>query len=402
MKPFIVIAAISFCINAYSFSTGVAYINKGRGYNVSLGTQKTVSYIPAIRDQDSVGTCYGQSATVLLENYLCRTRSASCGRGELYLSALDVSSYDSYGKNSIPEGGFVSSILKNIKRSPDNYLAREECAPYQVLAEMNRLRDQNGLTDKFEYLEERFLAYKKSNNKALQIECFAKEIKSQFYLDANLQKIMDAFTYAPSAEQFRYKLLIPEKCHQKLGQEKPIRIPAYNIGAFPKRNETFTKESTKEIIEKLIFNNIPVNINFCATEEYHDKASGRMTCGLHAVVISGTRQVCNKYNICKKQFKIQNSYGKSWQQYNDDGWVMADKLASQILKFRKYSRYEPAVSWITKPNQKLKSLPRNPAFKADTLDVDDKVVAPPGYMYVCSGNSFSQTKLHADCHLKKI
>lgn len=55
--------------------------------------------------------------------------------------------------------------------------------------------------------------------------------------------------------------------------------------------------------------------------------------GLHAVVIHGSVNLCDNKNCdsgCRKAFRIQNSWGKDWQEKNNDGLVDAEDLLSYV------------------------------------------------------------------------
>ena len=60
---------------------------------------------------------------------------------------------------------------------------------------------------------------------------------------------------------------------------------------------------------------------------------------------------------CKVSFRIQNSYGVSWQESHGDGWVDGDWLLKEMMAQSKGPECTAVVmNWIMKPGKNLPAI----------------------------------------------
>lgn len=158
-------------------------------------------------------------------------------------------------------------------------------------------------------------------------EIMAKEVKNICALQASPIDAYYAFT-EKTYSSFLDRLAVPEKCWDRKHQVKFRKKP--ELGIFPgyinndiKRPAPTTAKKMSDHIQQLVDKKIPVLLSFCLDGTL-PPASENCKNG-HAVVISGSRQVC-KGSDCKISFRVQSSWGQSWQDQNDDGWVDGEEL----------------------------------------------------------------------------
>ena len=89
-------------------------------------------------------------------------------------------------------------------------------------------------------------------------------------------------------------------------------------------------------------NNVLLQISFCA-----QKVAANCT-GSHVAVVSGYKKMCKENNQCVDMLKIHNSYGKTWQKANNNGWVVADDILSALIGGSKNKIDKARMSWISK------------------------------------------------------
>nr|BFD61395.1 hypothetical protein BdHM001_00760 [Bdellovibrio sp. HM001] len=326
-------------------------------YVVEPGTQAQLTNMPRVRSQDSFGICYAFAASVLFDEANCANKQGTdCASmsDDQKVSPIDLARFsvnlsedkdsrDRYSYEGLKEGGSAALALYNAKNTQHN--ARESCAPFDHL--VAKTKDPNeaqkielAMWKKF---QDSYETYKKKSK-----ECVAcgleyataksQELKDQFNLKTSNQEILQAFAQ-DTYNKFLDTLLVPEKCWE---WRDAIELNGgWGLKTYPQVGEKSDYNQMLAMIKKNLANKRPMAFAFCTQEPLTVKsikecneaknASGTITGFGHEVVIKGYRRVC-KVNAgkttkeCYDAVQVQNSWGQSWQNENDDGWVDAKQL----------------------------------------------------------------------------
>lgn len=284
-----------------------------------------VSNLPPVLDQGNYGLCYAHSASLLLEHLRC---SKSSNPDQCYQdrgSVLHLSKFNTYNENKISIGGQPRTILNNFL-TRGRMMARENCAPYELwtnlypehLEERNKILTPDGDRGEYDYFHYAWRMLKNNSSEESK-ECWATEMTG-LGVNHNFEDLMKIISEVNklSWQEFRYQILVPNSC-----LSNQIEYPQYETILYPKLNETPTHQGFRNHLFQSLSANHPVEISFCDSKDINDK------CTYHSTTIVGQRYICNK-SECNLQYKIQNSYGRTWQDEHDGGWVEAKNLISLI------------------------------------------------------------------------
>lgn len=316
------------------------YKTIGPGY-VLKGTETIVEPSTPIKSQDGIGVCYGFSATSLLESYRCRELNLNCSDPHEFLSTLDVTSY--FERERLKEGGNTFRIFSNLE-SGRKKIAREECIQFATL--VHQMADSKNHMIKDEKRGWIFLTKKWNEYKGIGdskrndcVSCLANTIKATLVnIQTPADQIKNAFLDAHTLEEFLYKALLPTQCLQ---DSRMASIPPFVAKIYPGFNTTVSESELTNKIEVLLKNKIPIEMGICTDSS----RPCRENFG-HSIALYGFKEVrSTTTNEIKKLVKVKNSYGMSWQNQNNDGWV---DLATLVEASRAQSEHEN-ISWIQKP-----------------------------------------------------
>lgn len=322
-----------------------------------IGEPLTLKNMPQARSQGDSGFCYAFVAAAMIDYANCQATGQTCAAltDDQKASPLDLSRYGQEPEHrdirasfkGIKEGGWTSLTLDNALAT--RRIAKESCSPYSQIA--------YGVADNNVYNFSNFNKYRKEYEKIKKLnledckDCNkeAKRMKSQFGLVSSVRDIIKSFS-CDSYELFMDKLLIPNECGER---KKVLKLWGdWTTNNYPNK-DAFSEYSSKEEKNHLIIEKIksvlrdyrtPVSADFCADEPFEEK---KKCSNGHAVLIYGYRKACNiiKNSHCKIYFHVLNSWGKEWQDDNDDGWVEADEIVRRTY-YEKYS-----FSWIVNKSQ---------------------------------------------------
>ena len=282
--------------------------------------------LPPTLDQSFYGVCYGHSSLLLLEYLRCHGSSDPKQCYSKRGSVLHLSKFD-HDKNEIRIGGNTGNILVNFK-AQNRKLATEECASYdkwlamdqiekekrqKLKLERRRIRGNNSQEfeeDIFHFMSDSLQKDSSPKNK----QCWADHL-AKAGVNLNVSEILKVLntTNLQNWKELRYSILVPEKCRKDM-----MEYPKYNHFSFYDHDKSF--QSNRNIIYAALAAGYPVEAGFCASLD------ANKNCEFHSATIVGQRHVCNN-SICRLEFKIQNSYGRSWQEYNNNGWVDAENIS---------------------------------------------------------------------------
>lgn len=390
MKTFIF--GLFFIASNAQASDGYPYILKESGFTDTPGSINLITPNTSIKSQDGIGLCYGFSATSLLEHHRCSANNSNCQNPSDQLSSLDVTSYGDPGR--IVEGGHTGRILSNIQSK--RKVAKEECVQFSALVHRwsnNQGEMFNNEKGGWRVLVEKWREYKGLNQNTPRndcVTCMADAIKSTLVnIQTPKDQLEDAFRSSNTLEQFLYKSLMPTHC---LADNNLATIPPYNVRSFPTYKDTLTVDSLTKKVEQILLSGLPLEIGICTTLDFN---GGCVKDQGHSIALFGIKETCSRsQGICKTMVKIKNSYGKTWQDENDDGWVDLKFLAESSVALSKNGN----INWIEKPGFVLqnKSLTKSTTV-ISTPSIPSNINRPPGIpseyknykgIWKCPGNAF--------------
>lgn len=273
-----------------------------------------IKNLPPLRDQGVYGLCYAHSSLLLLEHLRCSRSSSPSTCYKNAGSVLHLARFNTQNGQRIVAGGYPGNVLENFRYNGGK-LASESCAPYEKWSDLAKLsppKDDSGEYDYFYSMWQKLRENSSYDNKL----CLANELKDAGF-NQNIQELISVIDKVNemSWKELRYKILVPESC---LNQS--MKYPDYEILPYPRKG-TDKKDfkSIRDQIYRSLSKGYPLEASFCAVKD----SSG--VCGYHSATIVGQRHVCD-LSQCRLQFRIQNSYGESWQKYNDNGWVDGENL----------------------------------------------------------------------------
>lgn len=304
----------AFAVDAYKIKPG--------GYSaICDNSHVVVSNLPPVRDQGSYGLCYAHSGILLLDHLRCSTSPSPDACYAEPGSVLHLAKFQS-SETKIEVGGHTGQVLTNFLGTKK--LATEKCAEYDDWKNLDQhyqeerrqlpvsQRDLPEM-DYFYYISKRL----KQNAGKEELSCWAREI-----VDAGVnQNISDVMAVLEKGrnmnwKELRYHILVPKSC-----LAKTLSYPDYTVHSYPSYSEQKSFKGFRDFIFRALSLGVPVEASFKAEEN-----------GYHSSTITGQRHVCDK-SKCELQYRIQNSYGKSWQEYNDDGWVNAENLVNLMGEY---------------------------------------------------------------------
>ncbi|UXR65665.1 hypothetical protein EZJ49_05305 [Bdellovibrio bacteriovorus] len=328
-----------------------------------------VANMPRVRSQDSFGICYAFAASVLYDEANCVAKNISdCASvsDSDKVSPLDMARFskelpsgvdgrDRFNYEGLSEGGAAALVLQNSINSDAN--VKESCAPFdQIVAKNSNPAEAQKLElAMWKRFQDSYNAYQKKTKDC--VECGleyatakAQELKDNFKLKASNKDILKAFA-EDTYSKFLDGLLVPGECWRitnGLSLEG-----SWDLNIYPEHGQKNQKSDYNKMLAKIkevLQQKRPLSLAFCAQMPLQAKslksctseAQNSVTGTGHEIVVKGYRRVCNSKNQCRDSLQIQNSWGQSWQNANDDGWVDAKELLDRTF-------YEPqSLTWLSK------------------------------------------------------
>lgn len=298
------------------------YKIKEKGFAAICDNSKLeLKNLPPVRDQGRFGLCYAHSSILLLEYLRCgkTPNPTDCYNNKgsvLHLSRF----HNTVSENKIKIGGDPRSVLTRFREQKK--LATESCAEYDDWKKLDQLykKERAELKVPREYKDEvdffYYISMRMKQNTATQndLNCWANDLQKAG-VNQNLQDIMSILSRGKDFtwQELRYQLLVPKSCMGSM-----IQYPDYEIHSYPKYKEEKTFKGFRDFVYNALSQGLPVEASFKSSAD-----------GYHSATIVGQRHVCDS-SRCEYQFRIQNSYGRSWQDNFDDGWVNAEHLSNMM------------------------------------------------------------------------
>ncbi|MBF0362028.1 MAG: ankyrin repeat domain-containing protein [Oligoflexia bacterium] len=318
-------------------------IRKGKDCTVVPESEIKIRNMPKTENQGESATCFAHASTTLLKHlyrdHIKKTQQTN--------PTTNLNSTSQITKEDKEDDISVLDFLAAI--NPDKIENNGGITAIELYKVGLKGKLETKHRDKFEEL-----MYKNEFFENLSFD--PNQTKNMKDLLCQLAKIDNPFAKSLTPAMLREILIASddyEKGLKRVIRKKNSSLPeVYNLPKFNTHVLDYKNIPQKGILLKtvndLIKRNIPVNINFCASEKRKLDNSLTDECEGHATVISGTRKVCclkNKTNICHTEFMIQNSYGEASEKYN--GWFKSDPFL--LLKPR-----VTGITWIEECGEKPK------------------------------------------------
>ncbi len=340
MKALIFFISLITSVHAYEYP----YATVDKSFSDKEGTIVEVLESTPIKTQDGIGVCYGFSTTSLLETYRCKELKLDCSNPKEMLSTFDVTSYYGRDSKSLSEGGNITPLLKKLLKANPRSVTREECIPFSSLA--HQINDKKKVIKRnegkgWDYLIAKWNEYKGNGKKTNDcVTCLANDIKNTLVnLKTPADQIANAFTTATDMEEFLYMSILPKECLQEANQ---AAIPEFKINFYPDGLSDTTDEMLANKVSEILNSGTPLEIGICADKSYTPHCDDKEG---HSIALYGIKEVCNKFGECRKVVKVKNSYGKSWQDKNNGGWIDLKELVKSSNSLQSFQN----ITWITKP-----------------------------------------------------
>ncbi len=320
---------------------------------IDATNSKSIDNMPRIQSQDTVGSCFGCSASTIVQKFICDTDEeikssgvkcsqvsknqmvsqlsmiawadtnedrvdgkASTERPGQPKNHTNIKLYNDRSKYSLGSNALLNAV-NNFSFMP------ESCYPFDQL--VNKYGNNVDLFKKIYEKTKNFYNLKKRKVTEAQAPCTdcLEELNKDFGTNFTSDALNNALT-KQSFGEFLYTLIF-KNC-------KPIdfaNTPAFR--QIPEVDFTLQKSQVFEKIKSVIDKKSPVHINEVCLRYNSEKKECNST---HSIVISGYRKACpsNNYNDskCRQQLKLHNCWGQDWQNLNEDGWVDADKFIEHL------------------------------------------------------------------------
>jgi hypothetical protein len=353
-----------------SSNTNEAFVTIPRNY--TFQNKVEITNMPAVRSQDSIGICGAFAVAAVLDYNNCRKNNWDCKTigDDKRVSTLDLARMASSPNDKEMAKdkdfsvrvllGFIPSYPAKVVLDYQKTVSKESCAPFASI--VNRYADENPLQNEtFGRLEQQVRSYTEGQSSC--IECIEELIKKDFPRINNLADVRTALAvakeFAPEEVKYLYgsgsapagalgkvgfelflkQLLISDKCDKA---NQLIQIQG-QLSIFEPTQASKRVDEFKQYISTRLNQKEPVILSsICA-----DRRSDPLQCngGRHGLVIVGSATVCNVGTPprCIQAYKLHNSWGQSWQDAHNDGWVSADQLISRI----DWNALEPAMAITT-------------------------------------------------------
>ncbi|WP_374076674.1 hypothetical protein [Bdellovibrio bacteriovorus] len=317
-----------------------------------------IKNMPRVASQDGLGICYAYVAATMMQTENCRVLKQVCATlsEDQLFSPIDLTRLSRPKDGSKPSNIKASyNGLRLESNSSGNDLSgdphdtvmiaalltqetgSEACVSLdKILSKMN----EKGATQKtqaamWERLKNHYNSYRSKlgcDSCLSQIYATAvDDINENLNLKSSNQDLLKAFAQ-DTYEKFLDELLGASKCSEtgQLAFFEGASKVTYEMFPEPgdkdpkKLKESVTPTQFKNKVKEVLKTGRPLSLgNICVGPE---PAANCRPQNHHAIVIAGYREICNEGGKCRDAFKVINSWGKSWQDENDGGWVDADSL----------------------------------------------------------------------------
>lgn len=342
---------------AQSVPETVAFIKVPQDYKVKVGSEMLVRSTPPVRNQRGFGICATFTAKALLDNFICKKDNLDCATmsDDKAVSVLDLlhNGIDVDEKSRMPvaeqlanldfeKGSNAILTINTWMTKMGRRITNESCAPFEKIVFKGKEKEADEIAAEIAALKTLKAThanfqeeYAKCQNKKSASMC-DEEMKPKivpaarkiFNFQTSDDEIFGAFQEY-HLEKFQDQIFIPRRC---VDQKQRIRMmPSVEFHLFA--NDDKSKTTYDDFIAELKVafadsQQALVGVNkYCADLKRPAKVAD---CKFnHSVALSGYRKVCAPSGECYDSVRVLNSWGKTWQDQYDGGWVMAKDFYSR-------------------------------------------------------------------------
>ena len=302
-----------------------------------------ISNMPRVRNQDSLGICFGFSSQAVAQAWECKQKQLNCKNlsQKEEISPVDIVRWSDTDKsdqnpgndfvhNNLTEGGSGVYALRNLSHLNYNTVGMESCYPFDQFA--NKYGDNRKAVDNI--LGRLKKEYEKGKTEAgACTDCILKIVTNEMGAKTDLEAIEGGLVQG-TFETFLYTAIFDscEDATKLTGYPKTIMYP----------ENSDSKVSYSDLLNKakeVLKTGVPFVLDGVCP--YY---RGNQCVGTHSVAVAGYRKVCKNDGSCRDLLKVHNSWGEDWQRKNNDGWVDAESLLTRKDK----PKLGPQMGWLTK------------------------------------------------------
>jgi hypothetical protein len=255
--------------------------------------ESTVSNMPRVRSQDSLGVCFGFSSAVVAQHYYCEQNKIQCNpldeKSEISpMSMVAWANPDDVNKragtwtnhSNIRFGGYGYAALGHFAVDRTNTITPEACYPFDQFA--NRYGSNQAAVDVIILkLKAEYDKYKTEGHACE--ECLIKIVRNDLGAKTSLSDLAKGLEQK-TFDQFLYTAYFGSCEENEISLEPP---PKMNM--FPKQNETADYRQVISEVKRVLASGRPLNLDsICPFYENSKCISG------HSVVITGYKSLCKK------------------------------------------------------------------------------------------------------------
>ena len=298
-----------------------------------------IENMPAYKSQDEIGDCRAFSMGTVVQKFICDSVLLDSGNKMNCLNppiGYDVANFGMLAytnrKPQEPEafrpgfsgGRTMYDIITDFAENGSSVIL-DSCKSFDKIVNNLVSKNVDGTMKKdklFSYLKQLYDSKKNSTEAGVTdcAECL-NEINKNSGLNVNFDKLKNALG-SDNYDKFLYSLFFSD-CEMK-----PLLLDIKTKAYPPDRINATAVDMKNKVVEVLKKGKPVIYQNICIVPKQCDEGGGG-----HTTVISGHKKVCNGDNsVCKEMFKIHNSWGKAWQDQNNDGWVDADIILQNSIQ----------------------------------------------------------------------
>lgn len=332
--------------------------------------EQVVGNMPKVESQDSLGICFAFSSAAVLQQFYCTKKKLDCQNLDLKkkISPLQMAAFSTNGDpenikdlesyDSIQEGGSGrKSLINAIDVTQMGFT--DSCFPWDQFVSKHG-EDPQVHAAIFEKLKTAYVDHKKTEA-TFCLDCLSKTLQQEFDMKIDDVRLLEALR-TKTYQHFLYAIFLKDRENDPVNTycKDLIGFSTGSIEIFPKEKGVISNyKDVMEVIKKVTANKMSLNLDGICMER---KENGECVCtemangkcvkeARHSVAIAGYEKACLQTDACKNScekkgcyreaVKIHNSWGKSWQNKFDGGWVDAETLIKETEPLSK-----GILSWI--------------------------------------------------------
>jgi len=334
LNSLLFISSFLFTILLPSFSLGQSTAFKFfKADYIEVGPSIEVSNMPKVKSQGPYDICPAYLAQYIFQHNICKQLNivpCSSVSVEQEVSPVNLSAFASSNSKNLNEGPITNHTNLNlfndgmnaftiIKNASYTFALRpESCFPSDIFNNLVGNNRDIAMDFVYDYL---IPFYQENKEKTECSECLA-TINRRLKTNRTEAQITRALGMK-SFPEFLYALIFPEHCGKFI---KPQKKPTFAF--FPNDDKPTTLQQLSKKIETVVDSNLPIVLGDVCTGGLINNAC----IGGHGVVISGYKTICSTKvkGVCRKLYKVQNTWGQEWQDQNNDGWMDAEHLLKNV------------------------------------------------------------------------